>query len=74
MKIGVDIRTLSFDQRSGVGNYVFHTLQDILAQDKVNTYYLFSAGLKKFHLPTSLKKDNVIHLHIVWPNKLLNLA
>lgn len=74
MKIGVDIRTLSFDQRSGVGNYVFHTLQDILAQDKINTYYLFSAGFKKLSLPESLKQKNVVHLHIAWPNKLLNLA
>lgn len=74
MKIGVDIRTLSFDQRSGVGNYVFHTLQDVLAQDKINTYYLFSSGFKKLNLPDSLKQKNVVHLHISWPNKLLNLA
>ena len=73
MKIGVDIRTLSFDQRSGVGNYVFHTLQDILDQDKINTYYFFSSGLKKFILPVSLKQDNVVHIHIAWPNKVLNL-
>lgn len=41
MKIGIDIRTLSF-RRGGISQYTYHLLKNILALDSDNTYYLFN--------------------------------
>jgi glycosyltransferase involved in cell wall biosynthesis len=41
MKIGIDIRTLSF-RRGGISQYTYHLLKNLLAVDAKNTYYLFN--------------------------------
>ena len=74
MNIGIDIRALAIVKRSGVGTYVFHALRNIVAIDQENDYYLFSSGRKnKLVLPKELQRKNIKHVHLFWPNKLLNL-
>jgi glycosyltransferase involved in cell wall biosynthesis len=41
MKIGIDIRTLSF-RRGGISQYTYHLLKNLLAIDGKNSYYLFN--------------------------------
>ncbi len=77
MKIGIDIRCLLDEPRSGVGEYTFNFLQRILQNDKKNEYVLFSSGfnkskfyrLKKLFSPFS----NVSFYHLGWPNKIINI-
>lgn len=74
MKIAIDIRSIPYPQISGVGNYCYYAIKNILAQDKTNEYILFGTGLKKdayqwldFHQPN-------VKLKIVnQANKLINL-
>lgn len=74
MNIGVDIRALTPEKRSGVGSYIFEALQNIIQLDHNNQYYLLSSGLKnKDYFPSELKADNVHKVHIAWPNKILNI-
>ena len=75
MKIGIDIRALANSQMSGIGHYLYHGLQNILAADTENQYYLFSSGWNEKNydwLP--LHQTNVIRVHLKIPNKLLNLG
>ncbi|PWB38948.1 MAG: hypothetical protein C3F02_00890 [Parcubacteria group bacterium] len=75
MNIGVDIRALSSAKLSGVGNYIWGALQNILALDHKNQYYLFSSGWKseKFDW-LSFSQANVHHIHLQLWNKLINLS
>lgn len=52
-----------------MGNYILSAVQNILKQDKVNTYYLFNSGLKN---KINIDQTNIIHLSL--PNKLINLG
>lgn len=49
MRIGIDIRTLSFPQKTGIGNYIFNILTNLAQLDQLNEYYLYSH--KDFDLP-----------------------
>lgn len=76
MRIGVDIRCLLDEPRSGVGEYTYNFLSRVLADNKKNKFILFSSGFnkKKFN---KLKKlfsnyNNVEFIHLRWPNKFLN--
>ncbi len=42
MKIGIDIKAAFEEKRSGIGNYVYHLVKNLLAVDKKNEYYLYS--------------------------------
>jgi len=74
MNIAIDIRALSNRKLTGIGKYIYHSLENILDLDKVNKYYLFSSGIKKPVLPDFPLAENFKYIHIPWPNKLLNFA
>jgi glycosyltransferase involved in cell wall biosynthesis len=74
MNIAIDIRALSNKKLTGIGKYIYHSIENILELDKNNKYYLFSSGLKD-KIPNSLNfVGNFQYIHIAWPNKLLNFA
>lgn len=71
MKIGIDGRVLMDDRYSGVGEYVYNLVENLLALDKKNEYFLFYNSLKKSvnELPT-FTGAQIVKKSI--PNKLLN--
>ncbi len=75
MNIGVDIRPLMTEHRTGVGEYVYELLNAIFEIDQKNQYFLFyNASSEPVINFSNWKKENV---HIVasrWPNKFLNAA
>ena len=73
MNIGIDIRALSAKSLTGIGNYIVNAVDNIIKQDKENTYYLLSSGLKSgIDVLDSLNAPNVKHVHWRFSNKLLN--
>ncbi len=72
MNIGIDIRPLMDKNRTGVGEYTHELLNAVFKLDKVNQYFLFSNSRKDVSVP-QWKQDNVHHMHVRWPNKLLNV-
>jgi len=74
MNIGIDIRALENKHLTGIGKYIFHSINNLLTLDKVNKYYLFTSGLKKkSYSELDFNQTNVTHIHIPMSNKLLNL-
>lgn len=75
MNIAIDIRALSNRRLSGIGNYIYNSIKNIVEQDLTNEYWLFSSGLKDNISPwLDIKKENVHHLHYKIPNKLLHAS
>lgn len=74
MKIGIDIRCLSEDKRTGVEEYTLNILENIFTLDKSNEYVLFlnSYSKPKFDLDRFGKYPNVKIRQFNFPNKLLN--
>ncbi|MFB3897087.1 MAG: glycosyltransferase family 4 protein [bacterium] len=60
MRIGIDISCLAAP-KTGVGLYTYHLIQALLAIDKTNQYYLFSA--QPVHLPDSVKTAATVITH-----------
>ncbi len=74
MIIGVDIRCLMQNNRTGVGEYTYELLNAVFSVDKQNQYFLFynswtdvSKNIPKW------EQENVHYIGTRWPNKLLNL-
>ena len=74
MNIGVDIRCLMHEKRTGVGEYTFELLNAVFSFDKENQYFLFYNSNKDVsaHIP-QWSQDNVHYVFTRYPNKLLNL-
>ena len=73
MKIAVDLRSLQSGTVSGVENYTRNLVENLLIQDKQNSYKLFYNGFK----PLSLEEFRFINAEVIRgrkPNKLLNLG
>lgn len=74
MNIGVDIRPLMDEIKTGVGEYTFELLNAVFSTDKNNQYWLFYNSNK--NITANLPKwnyDNVHYIGLKWPNKLLSL-
>ena len=74
MRIAVDIRSLLEPFPSGVSEYTYQLVKNLVAQDQENEYLLFYNS-KKGRLPERVKslsgnKIKLIARH--WPNKLFN--
>ena len=69
MRILTDVRHLSDNQKTGVGEYTSELLRALFAIDRKNAYELFSSGLKR---PASGTERIASHLRL--PNKLLKLT
>jgi len=75
MKIGIDIRSLMDQNRSGVGEYTYNMLENIFQLDRDNQYFLFynsfvdiKADLPDWNYP------NVRFVASRWPNKVFNFC
>ncbi|MEK7680877.1 MAG: glycosyltransferase, partial [Patescibacteria group bacterium] len=75
MNIGVDIRPLMAEKRTGVGEYTYELLDAIFEIDKQNQYFLFynSRSDVSKNIPP-WKQENVHYIIARWPNKLFNLS
>lgn len=77
MRIGVDVRPMAEEKRSGVEEYIRNLLENVFTLDKKNIYILFYNSYKK-GLPASLsqfeKYPNVFIRRFHIPNKFLNFA
>lgn len=73
MKIGIDIRALGTPHLTGIGKYIYHSIDNILKLDKDNQYFLFSSGMKQNpYAKLDFNATNVEHIHIPVSNKVLN--
>ncbi len=73
MNIAIDIRPLSFGDRTGVGEYAYGMLQALLVIDKKNEYFLFTNSRRK--IPQEIEAFESKNVRIVktsYPNKLFN--
>ncbi|NQU83641.1 MAG: glycosyltransferase family 4 protein [Parcubacteria group bacterium] len=72
-KIGIDIRCLLDENRSGVGEYTFNLLDTLFRTDRENEYFLFFNSWKKPTLP-KWNYPNVHFCEFKFPNKLFNMS
>lgn len=75
MKIGIDIRPLQDRNYSGVAEYTYNLISEILKQDHDNQYLLFCNSFSNIsgNLP-DFKARNCKIIKYSWPNKLLNFC
>ncbi|PLX28067.1 hypothetical protein C0583_02440 [Candidatus Parcubacteria bacterium] len=73
MRIGIDIRTLMDKHYSGIPEYSYKIIKNILEIDKENEYVLFYNSWKNISdsLP-DFKKPNVSYYRTKFPNKIFN--
>lgn len=73
MKIAVDVRSLSGKNLTGVGHYLYNSLNNLIAQDQNVIWYLVNSGLKKksLDLPTG---SNIFVKNLKIPNKIINTS
>ncbi len=70
MKIGVDIRTLMDRYYSGVSNYTFNLLTELLSTDQENEYILYYNSAKPVNIPKLPGNYKVVSSR--YPNKVFN--
>ena len=75
MNIGIDIRALMEENRTGVGEYIYELLNALFEIDNGNQYFLFYNSNKDVsrNIPVWNKKC-VHYVKFNWPNKLFNLC
>ena len=73
MNIGIDLRCLQEKERTGVGEYAYELVQNILKQDRANRYFLFFNSLGKADIP-KFDLPNATITRFRLPNKLLNIC
>ncbi len=73
MKIGIDITQLNFEG-TGVANYTYHLVKNLLKVNNKNEYRLFYSSLHKFNLPAiqEFKKLGAKIYRYPIPHKLLH--
>jgi len=73
MNIGIDIRTLMDAQYSGVSEYTYNLVKEILKLDQHNQYKLFYNSYKDIsaRIP-DFRQENVEIVHSNYPNKIYN--
>lgn len=75
MRIGIDIRSLSEERLTGVGEYLYRLLSALFKIDKKNTYILFYNSLRRPpKLLNDFKRPNVSIHYTRFPNKLFNAS
>jgi len=72
MRIGIDIRTLMDAQYSGVSEYTFNLIKEILRLDNHNEYRLFYNSFGDCLNIPEFKEKNVKLVKYNYPNKILN--
>lgn len=75
MNIGIDLRSLTENYRTGVGEYTTELLNAIFKIDRQNQYYLFYNSFKDVTARLPLwRLPNVHYAPSRWPNRLLNIG
>ena len=75
MNIGIDIRCLQDQERTGVGEYTFGLLRALFVSHPEHRYLLFTSGFQKPTLPASLiNQPHVQAVHVRVPNKVLSAS
>ncbi len=76
MKIGIDIRPLNIDRKSGVEGYITNLLESLFKLDNKNEYKLFYNSFRENNLAELNfdKKQNVKIYNFNYPNKVLNFS
>lgn len=75
MRICIDCRSLSNQERTGVGQVTYNLVEKLLTDSPPKTsYILLTSGLKQVHLKNEWTQlDHVSHKHIAMPNKILHM-
>lgn len=73
MKIAVDIRSLGSGNMTGVGHYLYNSLNNMIAKGQDFSWLLLNTGLKNSQAPIWSQK-NVSYHHLRLPNKIINTA
>ncbi len=73
MKIGIDVRCLCDEKKSGVAEYTENLVENLLKIDKENQYFLFYNSWKNVSLP-SWNFPNAKFFGFKIPNKILNFG
>jgi len=73
MNIAVDIRSLMSEQRTGVGGYTYHLLENLFKLETDHRFFLFYNSYHNVDIP-SWSYENVEIISFNYPNKLLNLS
>jgi len=73
MKIGLDIRSLMDKHYSGVSEYTYNLIINLLSLDKANEYYLYYNSFRNLdnHIP-DFKSSQVRIIKTRYPNKIFN--
>ena len=73
MKIGVDVRVLMDKQYSGISEYAYYLLRELLNTDANNEYVFYYNSFRKID-PELFKWCNtrVTFKNTIWPNKIFN--
>jgi glycosyltransferase involved in cell wall biosynthesis len=73
MKIAVDIRSLGSGNMTGVGHYLYNSLNNMIAKGQDFSWLLLNTGLKNLPAPI-WTQANVSYRHLRLPNKIMNSA
>lgn len=73
MTICIDCRSLARSNRTGVDEVLVRVGAQLLSGSSSNTYIVLTSGIRKPELPPSWTCDEITHVHIPLPNKVLNL-
>lgn len=75
MNIGIDIRSLLEDYRTGIGEYTHNLINEFLKKDTCNQYHLFYNQRHSVKVePPRLEKPNVKYFDYRYPNRFFNLS
>ena len=73
MRIGIDIRCLTEKYYSGISEYTYNLLNELLKIDQQNQYFLFYNASRSVTLP-KFDYPNVEYKKYNYPNKIFNLS
>ncbi|TAN34038.1 glycosyltransferase family 1 protein [Patescibacteria group bacterium] len=75
MRVGIDVRPLMNDVRTGIGEYTHFLLDTIFDIDKKNEYFLFYNSGKDVgaNIP-QWTQNNIHYVASRWPNKIFNAS
>ncbi|PIS05443.1 MAG: hypothetical protein COT81_00910 [Candidatus Buchananbacteria bacterium CG10_big_fil_rev_8_21_14_0_10_42_9] len=74
MNVGIDIRTLLETRYSGISEYTWNVVTNLLEQDNKNQYFLFYNNANNKYQAPKLNYANAQIKSFRYPNKLFNLS
>lgn len=77
MRICIDARSLGEPEPSGIGVYAYHVVRHMVEQSPQDHFVLFTSGRQQpdtEYVRALVQYENVEHVHVGWPNKILHAA